>query len=153
MTARPMASAPAAPASRPDHAAPSTDRGAAASLRVLVVDDAPEVQSALRALLRAEPGVEVVGCASDGSGAQALADGRAPDLVVLDVALAGGERGYDVLRQLRAAHPRLEVIMLSNFGWASMRSPFLDAGAAAYFDKALQFDAAIAWIRARADAR
>ena len=119
-------------------------------MRVLIVDDSPAVQCALRSLLAAEPGIEVVGCASDRAGAVALVDLLRPDVVVLDVALAGRDRGYDVLRRIRASHEGVAVIVLSNFGWSSMRSAFIDAGAAAYFDKALEFRRAIDWLRRRA---
>ncbi len=119
-------------------------------MRVLVVDDSPDVQEALTTLLRLDPAVEVVGCAVDGRAALAQIEAGAPDLVVLDVELAGGERGYDVLRRIHARHPDLAVIMLSNFGWSAMRAPFLQAGALAYFDKALEFGKAVEWIWARA---
>lgn len=117
------------------------------AMRVLLVDDSLEIRSAFGRLLRAEPGIEVVGGAADGRGALALIASQAPDLVVLDVELARGERGLDVLRQIRQAHPQVEVIVLSNYGWSAIRSPFLQAGARAYFDKANQFRAAVDWIR------
>lgn len=122
-------------------------------MRVVIVDDSPDVQTALSGLLNAEPGVQVVGCAPNQAGAMALIDGCAPDLVVLDVDLADHERGYDVLREIRRRHADLAVIMLSNYGWTSMRSAFIDAGALAYFDKALQFREAIDWIRGFAQGR
>ncbi|HET9820767.1 MAG TPA: response regulator [Burkholderiaceae bacterium] len=122
-------------------------------MRVVIVDDSPDVQIALSGLLDAEPGVEVAGCAPDQDGALALIEACAPDLVVLDVDLANNERGYDVLRQIRQRHADLAVIMLTNYGWTAMRSAFIDAGALAYFDKALQFREAIDWIRGFARSR
>lgn len=121
-------------------------------MRVLLVDDSRQVQAALRALLSRSPEVIVVGGAEDCAGALALIEDRAPDLVVLDVELAHGDRGYDLLRCIRSRHPWLRVVVLSNFGWEAMRKPFIDAGAQAYFDKALEFRQAIDWIRERAGA-
>ena len=121
-------------------------------LRVLVVDDSRDVQAALSHLLQATPGIRVVGCADDGATAMAQLASSLPDLVVLDVELARGERGYDVLQRMQALHPGLPVLVLSNFSWRAMRTHFLRGGAQAYFDKALEFDDAIAWIRARAAA-
>lgn len=121
-----------------------------AAMRVLLVDDSPQVVTALGALLRVDAGVELVGSAHDARSALAEVARRAPDLVVLDVDLAAGSRGYDVLCQIRQRHPQVAVVMLSNFGWQSMRAAFLSAGASAYFDKALEFGRAVSWIRARA---
>ena len=39
--------------------------------------------------------------------------------------------------------------VLSNFSWRAMRDAFLAAGAAAYFDKAMEFNEARDWIAAR----
>lgn len=119
-------------------------------LRVLLVDDSRDVQAALRALLSEAPDVIVVGGAEDRAGALELIEDQAPDLVVLDVELAHGDRGYDLLRCIRSRHPWLRVLVLSNLGWEAMRKPFIDAGAQAYFDKALEFRQAIDWIRERA---
>lgn len=122
------------------------------TMRVLLVDDSRDVQAAMRTLLSRVPGVVVVGGAVDCAGALEMIEDRAPDLAVLDVELAHGDRGYDLLRCIRSRHPRLRVIVLSNFGWEAMRKPFIDAGAQAYFDKALEFRQAIDWIRERAGA-
>lgn len=119
-------------------------------MRVLLVDDSPEVRAAFARLLQTDPAVEVVGGAAGGDAALGLIASQEPDLVVLDVELACGERGLDVLQRIRARHPRVQVIMLSNYGWSALRSPFLQAGARAYFDKANQFRDAADWIHAHA---
>lgn len=119
-------------------------------MRVLLVDDSPAVLASLGRLLGAEPDVEVVGSADRLESALVEVARRQPDVVVLDVELAGGDRGYDVLRRIRADHRGVAVVMLSNFGWRSMRSAFLQAGAQAYFDKALEFGEAVTWIRRHA---
>lgn len=119
-------------------------------LRVVLVEDSIDVQAALRSLLAMIPGVQVVGGAADSANAQRLLDAQRPDLVILDVALLGRDRGMDVLHHVRRHHPGTEVIVLSNLGWQALRSGFFEAGAAAYFDKALQFEDACDWIRQRA---
>lgn len=119
-------------------------------MKVAIVDDSLEVQRALGTLLAAVPGVVLVGCAEDVAGARALIDARQPDVVVLDVALRGRDRGFDVLRYVRHAHPQVRVMALSNFSWQAMRDGFLQAGASAYFDKSLQFGEARDWIAAQA---
>jgi DNA-binding NarL/FixJ family response regulator len=116
------------------------------ALRVAIVDDSPQVQRSLSGLLDQVDGVCVVGCAVDLVSARALLARTCPDVVVLDVALRGGERGLDVLRLIQREHPRVQVVALSNFGWESMREGFLAAGAQAYFDKAMEFTRARDWV-------
>jgi signal transduction histidine kinase/CheY-like chemotaxis protein len=86
---RPEASAPAAPETGTQ----------LAGLRVLVVDDEPEVRTALDGLLRRW------GCAVEtaAGGAEALSEGRVrPDLVLCDLHLVDGGSGFDVLDRLKA---------------------------------------------------
>ncbi len=119
-------------------------------VKVVIVDDSPEIQRSLGRLLGAVDGVEIVGCAEDEAGALDLVEATEPDVMVLDVALRGNDRGYSVLRQVRRTHPQLEVLALSNFSWDAMREGFLQAGARAYFDKAMEFNRVRDWIAARA---
>ena len=82
----------------PASAAPETDTQLA-GLRVLVVDDEPDVRAALDGLLRRW------GCSVEtaASGGEALSPGRAPpDLVLCDLRLGEGGSGFDVLDRLRA---------------------------------------------------
>jgi DNA-binding NarL/FixJ family response regulator len=65
-----------------------------------------------------------------------------PDLIVLDARLRGRDKGIDVLRHVRQHHPEIQVIVLSEVNWASMRKRHLDAGAIAYFDKGTEFSQA-----------
>ena len=70
-----------------------------AGLRVLVVDDDPDVRAALDGLLRRW------GCSVEtaASGGEALSAGRAPpDLVLCDLRLGEGGSGFDVLDRLKA---------------------------------------------------
>ncbi|WP_425259373.1 response regulator [Rubrivivax sp. RP6-9] len=122
-------------------------------LKVLLVEDSPEILHRLLRLLAAARGVEVVGSAATVAQALELSDRRCPDLVVLDVALRDGGHGLAVVRHLAKAQPRCKVVVLSNFGWTAMREAFLQAGACAYFDKAFEFGKARDWIVAEAAGR
>lgn len=120
-----------------------------AILKVLLVEDSADVQAALRTLLAMIPGVQVVGVAIDADAALRLVERLRPDLVVLDVPFLGSDRGLAVLRHVRQYHPTVDVVALSNLGWQALRDTYLEAGARAYFDKALQFEDACDWIRTR----
>lgn len=115
-------------------------------LKVVIVDDSLEIQRSFSALLEDLDGLQVVGFAEDEAGALRLIDEQRPDVVVLDVELRGTDRGYDVLKQVVGRYPQVRVVALSNFGWQAMREAFLQAGASAYFDKAIQFTQARDWI-------
>jgi DNA-binding NarL/FixJ family response regulator len=119
-------------------------------MRVLLVDDSPAVVASLSRLLGVEPGVEVVGWADDLASALSRTEQVHPDLVLLDVDLAHGDRGYDLLLRLRREHADVAVVVLSNFGGQALRNAFLGAGADAYFDKSLEFGRALDWVRHRA---
>lgn len=116
------------------------------ALKVLIVEDSPEVQRRLVEMLQVGPNVQLVGCADSAAEAIRLADAQCPDIVVLDVALRGRDRGYTVLRQLRHRCPQSKTIVLSKFTWDEMREGFLQGGACAYFDKSLEFRKARDWV-------
>lgn len=94
-------------------------------LRGLVCDDAPASRHAVEAILT-RSGFEVVG--SFGSVPETLlaAELSAPDVIVLDLALAG-DLGLRVIAALQAARPGCAVVVLSPF--ASLRGSTLEAGA------------------------
>ena len=83
-----------------------------APLRVLLVDDAPEVRRLLRTALRLRPGFEVVGEASSGTSAVTLTADLRPDVVVLDLGLPD-LAGREVLGRLRQHSPRSKVVVFS----------------------------------------
>jgi signal transduction histidine kinase len=87
---------------RPEQPAPAAPETGTqlAGLRVLVVDDEPNVRAALAGLLRRW------GCSveSAAGGEAALSVGRAaPDLVLCDLRLGEGRSGFDVLDRLKAS--------------------------------------------------
>jgi DNA-binding NarL/FixJ family response regulator len=119
-------------------------------VKVVLVDDSKAVQQSFGDLLAAVPGVSLEGCAEDVAGALALIDATRPDVVVLDLGLRDGERGIDVLKQLRRMNLHAQVVVLSNFIGTAIRRELLAAGALAFFDKSSEFLLARDWIAARA---
>jgi two-component system invasion response regulator UvrY len=100
----------------------------------MVVDDQPVFQDAARAVIEATADFALVGEAASGRQALALAADIDPDLVLLDVRMPGID-GFETAAQLRAAHPRTVVVLIS-----AERSPghpqrVSTAGAAEFVDK------------------
>lgn len=83
-----------------------------APLRVVLVDDAPEVRRLLRTALRLRGGFEVVGEAESGTRAVTLIADLKPDLVVLDLGLPD-LAGREVLGRMRLHSPRSKVVVFS----------------------------------------
>jgi DNA-binding NarL/FixJ family response regulator len=83
----------------------------AMSARVLIVDDSPAFRAAARAML-VHRGYRVVGEASDGAAAVALAARLLPDAVLLDVHL-GTDDGFAVARAVTGACPGAAVLLTS----------------------------------------
>lgn len=71
-------------------------------LEALIVDDERLARKELRSLLAAHPEVSVVGEADSVAAALAVLEGERPDLVFLDIQLAG-ETGFDLLERAGAA--------------------------------------------------
>jgi len=100
----------------------------ARTVRVLLADDHAIVLEGLRALVDAEPDLRVVGATTDGTRVVALVDEVKPDVVVLDLQLAG-MRGTEVLAQLRARPSAPRVLILTAYTDGESLRAALDAGA------------------------
>ena len=121
-------------------------------MRILLADDQGVVRRGMRALLETEPGVEIVGEASDGQEALRLCDSTAPDLVILDVAMPR-LNGIDVAAQARKRRPDLRVIVLSMHSDESYIVRALSAGARGYLLKEATDDDLLPAVRAVAAGR
>ncbi len=82
------------------------------SIGILIVDDHAVVCSALRVLMEKHPNWIVIGEASNGADAIALATKEQPEIILLDLCL-GDENGVDLIPDLLQAAPESRVILLT----------------------------------------
>jgi two-component system, NarL family, response regulator NreC len=109
------------------------------TVRVLIAEDHRLVREALRALLAAESGVQVVAEAEDGRTAVRLAAELSPDVVVMDINMPD-LNGIDATRQVRAGGVGPKVIALSAHSDRRYSSEMLKAGATGFVVKEAAFE-------------
>jgi DNA-binding NarL/FixJ family response regulator len=106
----------------------------AAAVRVLLVDDSPDVRKLLTTRLALEDGFDVVGEAANGAEAIALATREQPDLVVLD-AMMPVLSGIDALPSIIQGSPQSKVVVYSAYTDDPALEKIYDAGAHAVVNK------------------
>ncbi len=109
------------------------------TIRILIADDHKIVCDGLRALLEAEPEMEIVAQAANGREAVRLAQKLKPDMVIMDVAMPE-LNGPEAVRQILAERPRMKVIALSMHADRRYVTGMLSAGASAYILKHCAFE-------------
>jgi DNA-binding NarL/FixJ family response regulator len=98
------------------------------NLRILLADDHELVRQGFRALLATQPAWTICGEASTGREAVALALEAHPDIVVMDLSMPELS-GVEAIRQIRAALPKTEVLILTMHASGDLVREGLDAGA------------------------
>ena len=74
------------------------------TIRILVVDDHQLIRDGVRAMLSAQPDLQVISEASDGFEAVQRAMEHLPDVVVLDISMPN-LNGFDAAQQIRLVSP------------------------------------------------
>ncbi|GAA3503586.1 response regulator transcription factor [Streptomyces prasinosporus] len=122
-------------------------------IRVVLADDERMVRTALRAILAAEPDLEVVGEASTGAEAVSVVRDLRPDVVLMDVRMPGidGIRATEQILTRLDAPPR--VVVVTTFENDSHVYDALRVGAAGFLLKRADADALVGAVRlvARSD--
>lgn len=116
------------------------------TLRLLLVDDHPVLREGLKALLLAEPDLNVVAEADDGPSALMMIDEVRPDLVLMDVSLPGLS-GADTTLAIKRSHPDVKVLALSVHEELAFARMLLDAGASGYALKRTACDELVRAVR------
>jgi DNA-binding NarL/FixJ family response regulator len=107
---------------------------AAKKTRVLVVEDQPKLLKNLQKLLSKAPEVEVCGSAMTGQAAVAEAEKLRPDVLLLDLGLPDID-GIEVTKRVRAADPKIEVLIFTVFDEEDKVLGAVKAGAGGYLLK------------------
>ncbi len=106
----------------------------AAKRRILVVDDHPFMRAGLAQLINQQPDLAVCGEAGDPAAAAAELARSQPDLVLTDITMPG-RSGIEFIKDLRAAHPHLAILVVSMHDEAIYAERLLRAGARGYIMK------------------
>ena len=109
-------------------------------MNIFLVEDSQPVRERLAAMLGAIPGATVTGHADHAEPAIREILATHPDVVLLDLGLAGGTSGFDVLRAVRPQAPEIDFYMLSNFAADPYRQLAGRLGARGFFDKSREFE-------------
>lgn len=103
-------------------------------IRVLVVDDHPPMRVGLVALIKSQPGMDVVAEAADGEEAIEVYEDVQPDVVLMDLRMPG-MGGVEAILALRKKFPDARVIVLSTYDLDEDIHRALQSGAKSYLLK------------------
>jgi two-component system, NarL family, response regulator LiaR len=103
-------------------------------IRVLIVDDHLVVRTGIRGLLMIEPGIEVVGEASDGAEAVVEAARLQPDVILMDLVMPRLD-GIAAIQQIIAGQASARILVLTSFEADDQVFPAIRAGALGYMLK------------------
>lgn len=118
-------------------------------IKVMLVDDHAVVRMGFKLLLESCNDIEVMAEADSGEAACQACEAAVPDVVVMDIAMAG-MGGIEAIKRLKAKHKSLHVLALSAHEDISHPMRALQAGALGYLSKRSAPDALIDGIRTTA---
>ena len=102
-----------------------------AKIRILLADDHAVLRAGLRALLNAEPDMEVVGEAANGREAVERAEELRPDVIVMDLSMPA-MGGLEATKQIREKGLHARVLVLTVHAEQQYLLPVLQSGGAGY---------------------
>jgi DNA-binding NarL/FixJ family response regulator len=105
-------------------------------IRIILVDDHPLVREGIRGMLAADPGIEVVGEASNGPDGVELARRLRPDLVLMDLRMPGGD-GVSATRAI-TREGTTRVVVLTTYETDQDILTAIEAGASGYLLKDIE---------------
>ncbi|MCM6779081.1 response regulator transcription factor [Nocardia sp. CDC159] len=121
-------------------------------ITLLLVDDHPVVRDGLRGMFAASTDFRVLGEASGGEEAVTLAARLDPDVVLMDLRMAGGS-GVAAIREMTNRRLRCRVLVLTTYDTDADVIPAIKAGATGYLLKAALREELFEAVRAAAENR
>jgi DNA-binding NarL/FixJ family response regulator len=103
-------------------------------IKILVVDDHAIMRDGIRALLSSHDDIEIVGEASEGKEAIEKTQKLSPDVVIMDIAMAG-MNGLEATRQIKKKNPRVKVLVLTQHDNKEYVLSAIKVGVAGYVPK------------------
>ena len=103
-------------------------------IRVLITDDHAIVREGLRALIKSETGMELVGEAVDGVDAVKKAQELQPDVILLDLMMPR-KNGIEAITDIKEINPEARILVLTSFAEDDKVFPAIKAGALGYLLK------------------
>ncbi|MCB0018942.1 MAG: response regulator transcription factor [Anaerolineales bacterium] len=103
-------------------------------IRIIIVDDHLVVREGLKGMLAAQPDLDVVGEAADGSAGVALALQATPDVILMDLRMPGTD-GVGAIRSLKALNHPSRVLVLTTYDSDADIVAAVEAGATGYLLK------------------
>jgi NarL family two-component system response regulator LiaR len=104
-------------------------------ITILIVDDHQVVRQGVRAFLETQPGLSVVGEASQGEEAIRMACEHVPDVVLMDLVMPGEVDGVEATRRVKNCSPHTQVVVLTSYHEDEHIFPAIRAGALSYILK------------------
>ena len=126
---------------------PQGARACVDPIRVLIADDHALFRRGLEMVLKEEPGIELVGQASDGAEAVRMAGEALPDVVLMDIRMPK-ITGIEAARQVKEVAPSAKIVMLTVSDEKEDHFEAIRAGASGYLLKDIPLDEVAEAVRA-----
>lgn len=110
-------------------------------IKLVIVDDAPFIREALRAIIQ-KAGFEFVGEAADGEEAVQVVLKKNPDIVLMDLVLPK-KNGIDAVKEILEKNPNVKIIACSTETQDGMLIQAIEAGCSGFITKPFESDKVI----------
>jgi two-component system, chemotaxis family, chemotaxis protein CheY len=107
-------------------------------LKLLVVDDAPFIREIVKQAVVGSA-IELVGEASDGEEAVAMALAKKPDVILMDMIMPR-KNGIEATKEILKNNPHAKILAFSTVDQESMVQKAMDAGCCGYLSKPFTAD-------------
>ncbi len=114
-------------------------------IRLIVADDAPFIREIVRHVADSNQ-IELVGEATDGNEAVALATKLSPDVMLLDIIMPN-KSGIEAAKEITALHPKIKLIAFSTADQDTLVMRALEAGCCSYLVKPFKAEELVKVIR------